>query len=162
MAILLAGITRRSRFGPPLWRRSAYALAALPAGLASLTGVRVQPALAHRLLGVPSARPGRFRTILHALLSLPLGALSLLAAAYGWAIVVLNLLYPARWLIGMGGSLDNSWGGPTLAGAWAVHAAGGLVMLLLMPALMRGTTTLQARLMLRVYGGTAPNGTMAR
>ncbi|WP_089310982.1 hypothetical protein [Actinomadura mexicana] len=76
----------------------------------------MQPALARRLLDVPSARPGRFRTILHALLSLPLGVLSLLAAAYGWAIVVLNLLYRARRLIGTGGSLKDSWGGPTLAG----------------------------------------------
>lgn len=160
MAILLSRVTHRSRFGSPLWRRSAYAFAALPAGLASLTGARVQPALAHCLLNVPSTRPGRVRTILHALLSLPLGVLSLLAAAYGWAIVVLNLLYPARWLIGMGGSLEDSWGGPTLAGAWAVHAAGGLVMLLLMPALMRGITTLQARSMLRVLGRA--DGTMGR
>lgn len=160
MAVLVSRVTRRSRFGSPLWRRSAYALAALPAGLASLTGARVQPALACRLLDVPSARPGRFRTILHAVLSLPLGVLSLVAAAYGWAIVVLNLLYPARWLIGMGGSLKDSWGGPTLAGAWAVHAAGGLVMLLLMPALMQGITTLQVRLMLRVLGRT--DGTMVR
>ncbi|MES9602537.1 hypothetical protein [Actinomadura sp. NPDC000929] len=160
MAILVSRVTRRSRFGSSLWRRSAYALAALPAGLASLTGARVQPALAHRLLDVPSGRPGRFRTILHALLSLPLGVLSLLAGAYGWGIVVLNLFYPARWLIGMGGSLKDAWGGPTLAGAWAVHATGGLVMLLLIPALMKGITTLQARLMVRVLGRA--DGTIVR
>ncbi|MEU9842560.1 sensor domain-containing protein, partial [Actinomadura sp. NPDC048032] len=112
------------------------------------------------LLDVPSGRPGRFRTILHALLSLPLGVLSFLAATYGWGIVVLNLFYPARWLIGMGGSLKDAWGGPTLAGAWAVHATGGLVMLLLMPALMKGITTLQARLMVRVLGRA--DGTMVR
>ncbi|NDU71771.1 hypothetical protein GWI34_03900 [Actinomadura sp. DSM 109109] len=160
MAILLSRVAHRSRFGPSLWRRSAYALAALPAGLASLTGARVQPALAHRLLEVPLLRPARFRTILHALLSLPLGVLSLAAAVYGWAIVVLNLLYPARGLIGMGGSPEDAWGGPTLAGAWAVHAAGGLVMLLLMPALMRGIAALQTRLMLRLLGRT--DGTMGR
>lgn len=152
MAVLVSRASRRSYFGSSFWRRSAYAFAALPVGVVSLTGVRVQAALAHRLLEVPSVRPGRVRTSLHALLSLPLGVLSLLAAGYGWSIVVLNLLYPARWLIGMGGSLKGAWGGPTLAGAWAVHAAGGLVMLLLMPVLMRGVTTLQTRLMLRVLG----------
>ena len=160
MAILLSRVTQRSRFGSPLWRRSAYALAALPAGLASLTGARVQPALAHRLLDVPPVRPGRLRVALHALLSLPLGALSFVVAGYGWAIVVLNLLFPVRWLIGMGGSLEDSWGGPTLAGAWAVHAAGGLAALLLMPTLMRGVTALQSRLMAGVLGGTVPNGTV--
>jgi hypothetical protein len=42
---------------------------------------------------------------------------ALAVTAYGWAIVALNLGYPVRWLIGMGGSLSDSWGGPTMAGA---------------------------------------------
>ncbi|MEU9842614.1 hypothetical protein AB0C69_25720, partial [Actinomadura sp. NPDC048032] len=36
MAILVSRVTRRSRFGSSLWRRSAYAFAALPAGLAGV------------------------------------------------------------------------------------------------------------------------------
>ncbi|TDC84608.1 hypothetical protein [Actinomadura sp. 7K507] len=154
MTISVSGVAVPSRYGRTLWLRSAYAVAALPAAIASLTGAPVQASLARRLLDVEPEHAGRFSTILAALLSLPLNALSLVLAGYGWAIVVLNLLYPGRWLIGMGGSLDDAWGGPTLAGAWAVHASGGLVMLLLMPVILKYATALQERLMLRVLGGT--------
>ena len=154
MTISVPGPAARSRFGRTLRLRTAYAVAALPAALASLTGSPVQAWLARRLLDAEPDRRGRSATILHALLSLPLNVLSLVSAGYGWAIVVLNLLYPGRWLIGMGGSLDDSWGGPTLAGAWAVHALGGFVMLLLMPVILKYVTALQARLMIHVMGGT--------
>jgi len=41
---------------------------------------------------------------------------------------------------------QHSWGGPSLAGAWAVHAAGGLAALLLTPWVVQALTWLQARL----------------
>lgn len=154
MTITAPRATLRAHLGRTLWLRSAYTLAALPAALASLTGAPVQASLARRLLDVEPKRSGRFPTILHALLSVPLNVLSLLLVGYGWSIVVLNLLYPGRWLIGIGGTLDDAWGGPTLAGAWAVHALGGLVMLALMPVILRALTALHTRLLLRVLGGT--------
>ncbi|TDE35009.1 hypothetical protein [Actinomadura sp. 6K520] len=154
MTITAPRATLRAQLGRTLWRRSAYTLAALPAALASLAGAPVQASLAQRLLDVEPKRRGRFPTILHALLSIPLNVLSLLLVGYGWSIVVLNLLYPGRWLIGIGGTLDDAWGGPTLAGAWAVHALGGLVMLALMPVILKALTALHARLLLRVLGGT--------
>ena len=129
--------------------RSAYMLAVLPAALVSLTGVPVQAALARRLLRIEPAPRGRVKTIFYAALSLPLSAVSPALAGYGWAIVVLNLLYPARPLIGMGGTLDDAWGGPTLGGAWAVHALGGLVMLLFMPLVLACLTRLHRGMMSR-------------
>lgn len=158
----------RAGFGRSPVLRTAYLLAALPAALASLTGAPVQPSLARRLLDAEPARCGRLKTALHAAASIPLSTASLLLVGYGWSIVLLNLLYPARRFIGMGdGTLDDAWGGPTLAGAWAVHALGGLVMLVLMPFLLKGLTALHTRLLLRVLGPasggrTVHRGTMER
>lgn len=154
MTITAPRATLRAQLGRTLWLRSAYTLAVLPAALASLTGAPVQASLAQRLLDVEPERSGRFPTSLHALLSIPLNVLSLLLVGYGWSIVVLNILYPGRRLIGMGGTLDDAWGGPTLAGAWAIHALGGLVMLALMPVILKALTALHTRLLLRVLGGT--------
>jgi hypothetical protein len=154
MTITAPRATLRAQLGRTLWLRSAYTLAALPAALASLAGAPVQASLAQRLLDVEPKRRGRFPTILHALLSIPLNVLSLLLVGYGWSIVVLNILYPGRWLIGIGGTLDDAWGGPTLAGAWAVHALGGFVMLALMPVILKALTALHARLLVGVLGGT--------
>ncbi|MGI5166861.1 hypothetical protein ACQEU3_21160 [Spirillospora sp. CA-253888] len=143
-----APVRRAASAVAALPRRSAYAVAALPAALASLPGLRVQPLLARRLLGPDATRAARHRVALHALASLPLGLLSLVVAVYGWSFVLLNVLYPVRPLIGMGdGSYQDAWGGPTLAGAWAVHGAGGLVLLVVLAYLLKGVTALQERLM---------------
>lgn len=40
----------------------------------------------------------------------------------------------------------EAWGGPTLAGAWAVHAIGGLLFLYAGLWLIRGVSRLQQRL----------------
>jgi hypothetical protein len=89
--------------------------------------------------------------VAHALLSLPLDLASLALLGYLCLGVLLNLAYPLR-----PGTLDtyqHSWGGPTLAGAWAVHAAGGLVFLLVTPWAVRATTRLQGGLVQRLLGG---------
>jgi hypothetical protein len=52
---------------------------------------------------------------------------ALLVTAPLWLIVVLRgLLYPAF----ASRDLENSWGGPTLAGAWAAHLLIGIAALL--------------------------------
>jgi hypothetical protein len=58
-------------------------------------------------------------------------------------------MWPTRFatLLGLPGYDRDAWGGPTFAGVWAVHAAGGLVVLLAMPWILRGLTQLHARLL---------------
>jgi hypothetical protein len=126
------------------WRRTAYVLLAPPAGLIAVAdGGRVQRRLAAALLG----RDIR-RTRLRGLPAMPLNLLTAAITSYGWAIAALNLAYPIRWLIGMGGSYEDAWGGPTFAGVWAFHAVfGGLSFLFLMPWILRGLNRLQIRLL---------------
>jgi hypothetical protein len=126
------------------WRRTAYVFLAPLAGLAAVAdGGRLQCRLAAALLGrdVPMRR-------LRGLLALPLDLPTVVIVGYAWSIVALNLAYPARWLIGMGGSYHNSWGGPTFAGAWAFHAVfGGLTFLYLTPWILRGLNHARVRLL---------------
>jgi hypothetical protein len=80
------------------------------------------------------------------LAAVPLDAVSLVVAGYCWLGVVINVAYPARPLLGMNGEYRNAWGGPTLAGAWAVHALGGIVFWLLVAWLLRGYAALWRRI----------------
>jgi hypothetical protein len=150
----------REPFRAETWRRVAYLFLALPVGLlclplALLGGPvgRVQFWLARRVLGVdPGAGPrGRagLPGVVHAVVGVPLALVSATVVLYGWFIVVLNFGFPLR--------VDNdpahSWGGPTMAGAWAVHAiAGGVTFLLLTPWLAKGFCALQVRLAAGLLG----------
>jgi len=49
-------------------------------------------------------------------------------------------------LLGMNGEYRDAWGGPTLAGAWAVHALGGVAFWLLVPWVLRGYAALWQRI----------------
>jgi hypothetical protein len=150
----------RMPFSADTLRRTTYLLLALPLSLvavpvALLGGYRMaarwQRGLAHRYLGLRVDRPPTApRVAAHALLSLPLNLASLALVAYLWVLVVANLAYPLR--PGTMDSYQHSWGGPTLAGAWAVHAAFGLGFLLVTPWVVRGATWLQGRLVLRLLG----------
>ena len=143
-------------FSVDTWRRTLYALLALPVGvvcvpLAVLGGspaaARLQQGLAGRLLGVGLGplRPRRVdgRVVGHALLGLPLNALSWVLTVAVWAFAVVNIAYPLR---PDSDDLSNAWGGPSLAGAWAVHGTAGLGLLLAAPWIVNGVTTLQGRL----------------
>jgi hypothetical protein len=150
----------RMPFSADTWRRTTYILLTLPLSLvavpvALLGGYRMaarwQRGLAHRYLGLRVDQPPTApRVVAHALLSLPLNLASLALVAYLWVGVVVNLAYPLR--PGAMDSYQHSWGGPTLAGAWAVHAAGGLGFLLVTPWVVRAATWLQGRLVLRLLG----------
>jgi len=139
----------REPFTAPTWRRVAYALLALPVGVAcvplALVGAptaRWQRALAHRFLGADPR--GRARAgLVHALLATPVNLLVLAVTLYGWSIVPMNLGWPLR----AGSDYSTAWGGPTFAGAWAFHAVlGGLGFLLLMPWPGRAMAALQIRI----------------
>ncbi|MFD9818718.1 sensor domain-containing protein [Streptomyces violascens] len=141
----------REPFRAGTWLRLTYLLLALPVGILcvpiALVGGpagRIQRGLARRLLGVEVPGPGRTGplALAHAVISMPLNLIALSVSGYFWTVVVMNLAYPLR-----GGDTSQSWGGPTMAGAWAVHGiGGGLSFLLITPWVMKGFTALQARL----------------
>ena len=154
----------RMPFSADTWRRTGYTLLAPPVGVLSVplalvgrhrAAARWQRGLARRYLALrvdePTHRDTVGRVLAHALLRLPLDLLSLALTAYLWLLVVSNLAYPLR--PGMtSSSYQDAWGGPTLAGAWAVHAAGGLLFLFAIPWILKGTTALQGRLTRRLLG----------
>jgi hypothetical protein len=144
------------------WRRTGYALVAVPVGLVcvplALVGGpagRLQRAVAHSLLRLEVAEPVRTsrRALLHAVLAIPLNLVTFVIIGYGWSLVVLNLAYPMRPLIGMSAGGADAWGGPGIAGAWALHAlTGGLAFLLAMPWIERGLAWTQGRLVRDLLG----------
>ncbi|GAA1641852.1 hypothetical protein [Actinoplanes couchii] len=161
------------------WRRIGYAIIAPPLHLISavqvLTGRTAAAAdrqrrLARGLTGDPQPpnAPGEvspMRVLAGALGGVGTGVLGWLVLQYLALHIVMNVGYPVRRYVGDGpwglrlvsrtdsewvGEYVNAWGGPTLAGVWAVHA--GLVMVLTVPILlwaMRGLTRLQGRVIHR-------------
>jgi hypothetical protein len=101
-------------------------------------------------------RPGADRAVARAVLAVPIGiASSVLTAVLAFLTLINVLAYPFRPYLGLPGNggdiwasrYADSWGGPTLAGAWTVHA--GLVLLIVVPVLawaVRGLTGVQRRL----------------
>jgi hypothetical protein len=141
----------REPFRALTWRRFAYIVLALPVGvlcipLALVGGPagRIQRALAQRLLGVQVEAPERSGplTLVHAVISTPLNLVAAMFSGLFWFVVAINLGYPLR----PDNDTSDSWGGPTMAGAWAVHAVGGLGFLLVAPWVIKGFTALQGRL----------------
>jgi hypothetical protein len=57
-----------------------------------------------------------------------------------WVLAVATIAYPLR---PDSDDLSDAWGGPTLAGAWAVHGAAGLGFLLLALWIVKPVTTAQ-------------------
>jgi Putative sensor len=150
-------------FSADTWRRTFSILLALPVSIVSVplallggyrAAARLQRGLARRYLALridePAPRDTAGRVLAHALLSLPLNLVSLVLTVYLWSLVPANLAYPLR--PGTMDSYQHSWGGPSLAGAWAVHAAGGLVFLFANPWIVKGITSLQGRLARRLWG----------
>jgi hypothetical protein len=141
-------------------RRALYPLLALPAGVAGLAmtvlGMRrragsSQRVLLHRLLDERvGGTAAEHRVTRFLVLALPLNLGAFVPAAYLWLVLVLNIGYPLRGDT-TPQSLRESWGGPTLAGAWALHAVGGaLVFLLVGLPVLAGLAWLQGRLARRL------------
>jgi len=122
-------------------QRAVYALVALPVALWCLgllvvgrvgTAVAVRLRPLRRLAGFAvSAAPAKSRLTSHLLLSLPVDVLTFAVAGYLWLLLPMNLLYPVRLAV-YNESWEGSWGGSTLAGVWAFHAASALAIFLVL------------------------------
>lgn len=162
-ANLIRGILTEP-FHASTWKRLAFILLAVPIGLlcvplALIGGPagRIQVALARRLLGteITPRRRHWIRSVALTVLSVPINLAAVIVSSYFWTVVVLNLGYPLR----PDNDYHTAWGGPTLAGAWAFHAlVGGVVFFFLTAWVMRGFTTLQARLIRGFLGQDSENG----
>lgn len=132
----------RVAYGAESRRRLAWSVVAVPRAVTAL--VRA------------ARRPGRVRALTTAALAVPVAvASSALTATLAFLGLINVLAYPFRAWLGLPGRTEDiwasrhadSWGGPTLAGAWATHAV--LWLLLGVPVMawaVRGLTGLQWRL----------------
>ncbi|MGW0252192.1 hypothetical protein ACWDYH_36760 [Nocardia goodfellowii] len=127
-------------------RWAAYALAALPLAFAPLA-VRLR--VPRRLLGARvDPRSSAVRTGAHTLLSAGMGLLAWFLLFLAVVAAVRGLCYPLL----TPDDYENSWGGPTLGGAWAVHAALGIGLLPVWAIGLAGLGHLQVRLARRLLG----------
>ena len=94
-------------------------------------------------------RPSNVATVGVGLGSLTLGLLS-------WFLVMLWVTSVVRGpfygFVEDGPFGPGTWGGPTKAGAWAVHAAISVPIIVLIPLLLRGIALLHAAVVRRLYG----------
>jgi hypothetical protein len=135
--LLLAGI-----------RGAVHGLVALPLGLLALVAHGRFGAVRLRALrALAGARLDEPRSWLRfSVVTLPLDALAFVVLGYFWLLLPMNLLYPLRLAI-YDETNEGSWGGPSMAGAWAVHAAGALAIFVVLGLpLAAGIAWLQARL----------------
>lgn len=94
-------------------------------------------------------RPGAATSFVHGLASLALGLLS-------WFLVMVLVLAVVRGpfygFVEDGPYGPGTWGGRTKAGAWAVHAAVAVPIIVLLPFVLHGVGLLQAAFIRRLYG----------
>ncbi|MET8120183.1 hypothetical protein [Micromonospora sp. NPDC005189] len=109
------------------------------------------------LLGVPPTsasgrRPGPAAVLGHALLSLLLGAVALLPLGVQVLLVLRGVLYG----VVDRGPYDDSWGGPTMAGAWLAHFLVGLPIAAFGLAALIGIAAVHQRLTRSLDGERRP------
>ncbi|OZM72703.1 hypothetical protein CFN78_13840 [Amycolatopsis antarctica] len=120
-------------------KRAAYGIAALPVTLYALAGRRQAPGRLTALLPDAPAGTRRPRYGRAILVSVPAFALALLA----WYLLARIATYGVTWT---DDDAATSWGGPTLTGAWIVHALCALGMAVPIFAALAPLTRLHARL----------------
>lgn len=135
------------------WRASAAAVLWLPVSViglfGSLIGLHRRVAwLQWRLVVYGTgerhepAKRGPLPVLASCFLGIPLGALSLFIGA----LASLNTIRCVFLYGAFGGSTENAWGGPTLVGAWVVHALLALALLPVLVGLLWLIGRLQAKL----------------
>ncbi|MEU8211130.1 hypothetical protein AB0B85_18275 [Micromonospora sp. NPDC049044] len=132
------------------------ALATVPWGKAGAAAARWR-ALRTGLLGAPPTaapdrRPGPVAVLGHGLLSLLLGFVALLPLGVELLMVLRGVLYG----IVDSGPYDNSWGGPSRAGAWLAHFLVGLPLSAAGLAALMGIAAVHQRLTRRLDGERSP------
>ncbi|MEV5834680.1 hypothetical protein [Nocardia sp. NPDC052112] len=134
-----------------LLRWAAYALVAPVIGLGPIASRFRVP---RRLLGIFIAPRDRLavRATAHSVLAGVLGVLTWFLAFLAAIAAVRGIGYP---LIA-DNDLEHSWGGPTLAGAWAVHALLGVGLLPAWGLVLAGLGAVQVRLTRRLLGRYGP------
>jgi hypothetical protein len=153
----------RRPFSAETWRMTAYVILALPASIIAIPlafvgrSVRLHIGLARAVLGWTEAdghrrghrsMRGLLLGFVHAWCCLLLNYVGVVITIGVWVVAILNIAYPVRWLIGMGGPTAEAWGGPTFAGAWAFHAlVGGVPCLFLAAWIVKGLASAQTRLL---------------
>ncbi|WP_433005849.1 hypothetical protein [Kribbella sp. CA-294648] len=153
--------TRLIRCPARLVRSIGYAVALVPAGLLAIgnsllgradTVHRTWRRLA-RFQGSPDPirwrRPGAASVVFSSLVSLALGLLS-------WFLLMLLVVAVVRGpfygFVETGPVGPGTWGGPTKAGAWAVHAVVAVPIIVGLPFVLRGLALVQAAMIRRLYG----------
>ncbi|MEV0062380.1 hypothetical protein [Nocardia sp. NPDC050718] len=122
-------------------RTIGYALLALPLALSPVrTRLRVPRLLLHE--PVSARRVPAPRCLVHSVLSAGTGLVAWFLTLLAGLVLIRGLAYP----LVAANAYETAWGGPTLVGAWLVHAALGL---LLAPAFL-GIVALLGRLQLRL------------
>ena len=134
-----------------LSRWAAYALVAPVIGLGPLASRLRTP---RRMLGVFIAPRDALvvRGVAHSVLAAAVGVVTWFLAFLASVAAVRGIGYP---LIAAD-DLEHSWGGPTLAGAWAVHALLGVGLLPVWGLVLAGFGALQVRLTRRLLGRDGP------
>jgi hypothetical protein len=97
-------------------------------------------------------RPGAVRSFGYSVLSLVLGLLGWFLLMMLGAAVLRGAFYG---FVTHGPYGPGTWGGPTKAGAWAMHAAVAVPVLFLLPLLLRGLGLLHAAFIRCLYGVSA-------
>ncbi|MFE6922365.1 hypothetical protein ACFVAV_15085 [Nocardia sp. NPDC057663] len=133
--------------GGGIRRTIAYGLLALPL---ALTPVHTRLRVPRRLLHEPVSAPGvsAARCVFHSVLSAGVGIVA-------WFLIMLTALGLVRGLaypVVAAGDYETSWGGPTLVGAWLVHAAVSLVIAPVFLGIVAVLGRLQLRLTRSVLG----------
>ena len=150
-----SGVITRAR---PLIRSARCALAELPVSVSAIVlaasgrqGQAVERQTRITDTTTSAHVPGSRRVVTHAVLA---AAVSLLAWFVAFLVAVgaaRGLLYPI-----FGGSYENAWGGPTLVGAWAVHALVAVICIPIFVLAIGGLGIVHQRLASRMLGGSGP------
>ncbi|PXX70914.1 hypothetical protein DFR70_101335 [Nocardia tenerifensis] len=131
-------------------RATAYALWAPPLAVGPVASRLRVP---RRLLGESIIPRDRLtvRAVWHSVLGGALGVLTWFLAFLAVLAAVRGIFYPL-----LNDHYENSWGGPTLAGAWTVHALLGVGLLPAWLLLLAALGVLQVRLTRALLGRAGP------
>ncbi|GAA1555272.1 hypothetical protein GCM10009804_10180 [Kribbella hippodromi] len=151
-------LTRHQAEAKEGWRRSlAYAALLTPVSLQTMLG---NPADAgRRWQHLARTRPAGAGTLASPAKVYGYGVISALLGLTSWFLLFLSGLAVVRgpfWGFVEHGAVEpGTWGGPSRAGAWAVHGAVAVPAVLLFLLLLRGLTALQRMLVRPLYGQPA-------